>query len=80
MDETARNRYERLFKSKGDNVVVGVDHGVCGGCHMKLPAQILVTCQAQKEIVALHQLRPDSCITPATWTWRRRSKSVTGDS
>ena len=52
VDEAARNRYERLFKSKGDNVVVGVDHGVCGGCHMKLPAQILVSCQAQKEIVA----------------------------
>ncbi len=45
-------RYERLFKSKGENVVVGVHHGVCGGCHMKLPAQILVTCQGQKEIVA----------------------------
>jgi uncharacterized protein len=52
VDETARNRYERLLKSKGDNVVVGVNHGVCGGCHMKLPAQILVTCKSQKEIVA----------------------------
>ena len=52
VDESALNRYERLFKSKGDNVVVGVQHGVCGGCHMKLPAQILVTCQGQKEIVA----------------------------
>jgi hypothetical protein len=50
-DESARNRYERLLKSKGDNVVVGVDHGACGGCHMKLPMQILVSCQAQKEIV-----------------------------
>ncbi|MGA2852885.1 MAG: hypothetical protein ABSE90_01940, partial [Verrucomicrobiota bacterium] len=48
VDETARTRYERLLKSKGDNVVVGVDHGVCGGCHMKLPAQILVTCQGHK--------------------------------
>jgi len=52
VDETARARYERLFKSKGDNVVVGVHHGVCGGCHMKLPAQVLVTCQAQKELVS----------------------------
>ena len=48
---TARARYERLVKSKGDNVVVGVQHGVCGGCHMRLPAQILVTCQAQQELV-----------------------------
>ena len=52
VDETARARYERLLKSKGDNVVVGVDHGACGGCHMKLPAQILVNCKAEKEIVA----------------------------
>lgn len=51
VDETARHRYERLMKSKGGNVVVGVQHGVCGGCHMKLPAQILVTCQAQNELV-----------------------------
>jgi len=52
VDETARNRYERLARSKGENVVVGVQHGVCGGCHMKLPPQLLVTCQADKELVA----------------------------
>jgi len=52
VEEVARARYERLLRSKGDNVVVGVHHGVCGGCHMKLPAQILVTCQGQREIVA----------------------------
>jgi len=52
VDEAARGRYERLFKAKGENVIVGVSHGVCGGCHMKLPAQILVSCQAQKELVA----------------------------
>ena len=52
VDETARARYERLLKSKGDNVVVGVDHGACGGCHMKLPAQILVLCQGHKELVS----------------------------
>ena len=52
VDAAVCQRYERLFRSKGENVVVGVHHGVCGGCHMKLPAQILVTCQGQKEIVA----------------------------
>jgi predicted nucleic acid-binding Zn-ribbon protein len=51
VDDAARNRYERLLKSKGDHVVVGVNHAACGGCHMKLPAQILVSCQGQKEIV-----------------------------
>jgi uncharacterized protein len=52
VDETARVRYERLLKSKGDNVIVGITHGVCGGCHMKLPPQIMVTCRSQKELVA----------------------------
>ena len=51
VDEIARSRYERILKSKGDNAVVGIDHGVCGGCHMKLQQQLIVTCQAQKEIV-----------------------------
>ena len=51
VDESSRSRYERLVKNKGDNVIVGVQHGVCGGCHMKLPTQIVVTCQAQAELV-----------------------------
>lgn len=51
VEESARRRYERLAKSKGDSVVVGVQHGVCGGCHMRLSAQVLVTCQAQAELV-----------------------------
>jgi len=49
--EAARARYERLVRSKGDKVVVGVEHGVCGGCHMRLPPQLLVECQAEKGIV-----------------------------
>jgi uncharacterized protein len=52
VEETARNRYERLLKSKGENVVVGVEHSVCGGCHMKLPAQIIASCRGQSELVA----------------------------
>lgn len=51
VDDSARGRYERLMKNKGENVVVGVQHGVCGGCHMKLQPQLLVSCQAQQELV-----------------------------
>jgi predicted nucleic acid-binding Zn-ribbon protein len=51
VDGGARGRYERLVKNKGENVVVGVQHGVCGGCHMKLPPQLLVSCQAQQELI-----------------------------
>ena len=52
VDTIVRGRYERLIKSKGENVLVGVNHGVCGGCHMKLPAQILVACQSDQEAVS----------------------------
>jgi uncharacterized protein len=45
-------RYEGLRRTKGDKVIVGIDHGVCGGCHMRLPAQLLVSCQAEQEPVS----------------------------
>ena len=51
-DEAPRARYERLLKSKGNSVIVGIDHGVCGGCHMTLQRQVVVTCQADQEVVA----------------------------
>ena len=51
VEARVRGRYERLVRSKGENVVVGVQHGVCGGCHMRLPPQVLVMCQAKKELV-----------------------------
>ncbi len=51
VDETVRDRYERLVKHKGENVVVGIQHGVCGGCHMKVPPQLLVSCRQQQELV-----------------------------
>ena len=52
VDSSILPRYERLRKSKGENVVVGVAHGVCGGCHMKLQRQVMVTCQGNQEIVS----------------------------
>ncbi len=51
VDESTRNRYERILKSKGDNVIVGIEHSSCGGCHMKLPPQVITTCRAQSEII-----------------------------
>lgn len=51
VDESTRLRYERLLKNKGSNVVVGVQHGVCGGCHMKLPTQVIVSCRAEEGVV-----------------------------
>jgi len=47
LEEPVLARYERLFKHKGENVVVGIEHSVCGGCHMKMPQQNVTTCRAQ---------------------------------
>lgn len=51
-DEIALARYERLFKNKAGRALVDVVHSACGGCHMKLPTQIIVACQGHQELVA----------------------------
>jgi len=51
IDERPLSRYERLLRNKGDSMVVGIEHGVCGGCHMRFPVQLLVSCQAAKDLV-----------------------------
>ena len=45
------SRYLRLRKTKGGIAVVGIAHGVCGGCHMKLPQQVINLCRAQANVV-----------------------------
>lgn len=52
VEESALFRYERLLKSKGENVIVGIQHSACGGCHMRLPTQVMVACQSQSELNA----------------------------
>lgn len=51
VDPGTLGRYERILKSKGDRVVVGVERGVCGGCHMRLSRQDVINCQANREII-----------------------------
>ena len=51
VEESTRSRYERLLKNKGENVIVGIEHSACGGCHMKLPAQIITNCRGQSEVI-----------------------------
>jgi predicted nucleic acid-binding Zn-ribbon protein len=50
VEEGALAKYERLLKHKGDNIVVGIEHAVCGGCHMRLPIQVIVSCKGDTEI------------------------------
>jgi len=52
VDEQVRGRYDRLLKTKGDNVVVGIANVTCGGCHMKVPQQLFVAAKAQTEIIS----------------------------
>lgn len=44
-------RYERILKNKGGKVLVGIERGVCGGCHVRLNRQLVVDCMAQAEIL-----------------------------
>ncbi|MBM3838242.1 MAG: hypothetical protein FJ398_09795 [Verrucomicrobia bacterium] len=44
-------RYQRLRKQRGERTVVGIEHSVCGGCHMKLPTHIVISCQGQQDLV-----------------------------
>jgi predicted nucleic acid-binding Zn-ribbon protein len=52
IDEDLLSRFEGLFKSKGDAVVVALEHEVCTGCHMKVTTQTAHRAKAGKEIVS----------------------------
>lgn len=41
IDESWLSRYTRIFNNKGDYALVPVDNGTCGGCHMKVPPQLV---------------------------------------
>ena len=51
VESSALNRYQRLLDGKGGRVVVGIQHGVCGGCHMRLPTQISVQVRGNQEVI-----------------------------
>ncbi|MEP7072224.1 MAG: C4-type zinc ribbon domain-containing protein [Verrucomicrobiota bacterium] len=55
VEEDILDRYQRLFGSKGDAVVVAVQHGVCTGCHMKVTTQTAVRARSESEIVSCEQ-------------------------
>jgi uncharacterized protein len=51
VEEGARAKYDRLRRSKGGTAIVGIEHGVCGGCHMKLPTAIILGVQGDQDLV-----------------------------
>jgi len=58
VDELWMGRYDRIMKHVGDAAIVPVDHGTCGGCHMKLPPQVI------------HDTRRADAITACTFCGR----------
>lgn len=44
-------RYERIRAARGNTVVVGIEHRICGGCRMRLPPHVVVSVQTAKEII-----------------------------
>ncbi len=55
LDEDVLNRFERLFKSKGDAAIVALRHEVCTGCHMKITPQTAHRVKSGREIVSCEQ-------------------------
>jgi len=52
IDEDLLGQFERLFASKGDAVIVPLEHEVCTGCHMKVTIATAMRARAGKEIVS----------------------------
>jgi hypothetical protein len=55
VDEDLLDRFNRLFTSKGDAAVVGLEHDVCAGCHMKVTTATAARVKADREIVSCEQ-------------------------
>ena len=43
--------YERLFQSKKGAAIVPLEHGICTGCHMKVPQQVVLDATACRSLV-----------------------------
>lgn len=51
VDEDLRDTYDRLLRMKNGEAVVGLQHDVCSGCHMKVTPTTSSKCRSRKEIV-----------------------------
>lgn len=50
VDAEVLDLFRRLFKSKNGVAVAPLEHGVCGGCHMKVPQQVAVEVKAGRAL------------------------------
>ena len=56
-------RYRRILKSKRDVAIVPIRGGACGGCHMKLTSQTVLSAKAAEHLVAC-----ENCGRLVYWT------------
>ena len=56
-------RYRRILKSKKDVAIVPIRGGACGGCHMKLTPQTVLTARAAEQLVSC-----DNCGRLVYWS------------
>ncbi len=52
VDEDALARYRRILKSKKDVAIVPIHGGACGGCHMKLTSQTVITAKGGEHLAS----------------------------
>ena len=52
LDESTLERYRRILRSKRDVAVVPIQHGACGGCHMKLTTQTVISARSAEALVS----------------------------
>ncbi len=50
--EDALSRYRRILKSKKDVAIVPIHGGACGGCHMKLTTQTVLTAKGAETLIS----------------------------
>ena len=50
--EEALGKYRRILKSKKDIALVPIQHGACGGCHMKLTSQTVLSAKGAETLTS----------------------------
>jgi len=56
-------RYRRILKSKRDSAIVPIQSGACGGCHMKLTSQTVLSARGAETLTAC-----ENCGRLVYWT------------
>ena len=50
LEDKLLTQYDRLHTRKGTNIVVGISHKACGGCHMKLPESDVIVVKSDQKV------------------------------